>query len=1288
MRSVIVLCAAAVLSLWSAAADTGREHIELKGDWKADDGAWGASNVVWRSFRADVPLDWTGRRVRVEIPGALHKCDAVVYVNGERAGDILRPGFEGVDATRFVRPGQANEIRFLLTESGAETARGATRAVTRVHGVKKGPDAVAPRLSAYAAAFVADVFANTSWRRKRIDFEVETDSSLAAAARIVVEVFDTKSNAVRRLEKPVGLKRGLNRTVLTMPWDGRIVAWELGRPALYVCRTALIMAESNAPSRDEFPPFRFGCREVWREGREIMMNGHKAHFRPTFTFQSQKWGLKYLQDIGYNVGFWGHSVNGAGFSDCRRYDAHDELGMGMYASMGAQDTIGAGSFHRDAALRKEFERFIRAQHRLTRNHPALLAGIVSQMTICETGTAPDRLGQHRATGDRVEQIELACELHRRLNPNILYFSHADGTCGDMASANLYLNFTPLQEREEWLCSWTTNGILPWCSIEFGQPYNGNFWKQGVFLPTEFLAMFYGERAYAEEPPETLARMVGSTRWRHHGQMKGDLLYKGLPLYWDLRSRWTRRLNERWRAYGLNGGNLWFNITEAYGEPPGGWGIYWRYYPMKEEVVGRPAWANEGYDIHRQGNQDFCAFLGGSPDFADSTHAYRSGETVAKQLVLLWDGIGEKEFRARWRAVTADGAKVSSGEASAKVAQGERKILPLSFLAPETQAVESLSIEVDFSADGVEPIADRMDIEVYPAEAKPLDVPERRHLSVALLDPEGKSAEMLKMLGVAFRTVDSPGDVRAGDTHLVVGRNALGNHRLDILYSRISNGLRLLVLRQTPEVWQRLGFRVQDVMSRELFLRNVYDQAFSEITPKTLSCWRGTPDYPNGPFGALMRHAKQRGPRGSRRHTVAGLLLQTPDRIGYTPLVVGGFDLNYSALLNFAPGGTCKGDVTYCTFDFEERLGVCPAAMATARATFGAFLSARQRSQCGELAICDEEKARKAGFKLGKERVYYSAAMPGDAVFRGVGQGELRWPTGLKMRPLVGKGASADGLFAVRREGGRTLVFSQIPLTLAKTAKPAAPTVDEVVRERANAECLDAAKIRRLYAQLATNLDTERPDEVRAKALRRALHQSGRAEFSPLPAMHVLGPFSAGKDDSRLILDTPWSRQGEAMAIAGDFNPNIEFTLPQGGKANWRTMLSPTREGVFDFDTLFPPVSFPVAYAICRVVRRQAGDAILRFGMDWRARVWCNAREVFRSESGAPRMPRFEIRLPLKAGENILSFKIGAGRCGFQMTGLLEAEHPENEPPPDPEIDSISLYGASVPGFDPWEFVYW
>ena len=960
---------AAALPLFAAAA--GRESVDLKGEWRAKAEEWGASNVLRRSFTLAVPGNWANRRLRVELPGALHKCDAVVYVNGRRVGDILRPGYEGVDATGFVKPGRENEISFLLTESGAETARGATRAVTRVHSVKKGPDAVPPRLAAYGAAFVADVFANTSWRRKRIDFEIEVDSSQAGGAMLAVEMLDANGRTVERLEKNVTLAKGLSRTVLSMPWDGRIVAWELGRPHLYTCRTSLHLP--SAETADEFPPFRFGCREVWREGREIMMNGHKAHFRPTFTYKAGKWGLKYLQDIGYNVGFWGHSVDGMGFCDLKTYDAHDELGMGMYASMGAQDTIGAGAFHRDGALRAEFERFIRAQHRLTRNRPSLLMGIVSQMTICETGTAPDRLGQSFAEGDRAEQIELACRLHRRLNPNILYFSHADGTCGDMASANLYLNFTPLQEREEWLSLWTTNGVLPWSSIEFGQPYNGNFWKSGVFLPTEFLAMFYGDRAYAEEPPETLARMVGSTRWRHHGLMQGDLLYKGLPLYWDLRRTWTRRLNERWRAYGLNGGNLWFNLTEAYGEPPNGWGTYWRYHTIKEEIVGRPSWANEGYDVHRQSNLDFCAFIGGAPDFIDSTRAYWAGEKIAKQLVFIWDGVGEKTFRAQWRATASGGAAVAGGDVEVRLSQGEQAQIPVSFTAPRSASASSIAVEAVFSGEGTETVKDSMPLHVWPRRAAELPA-ECKKVRVALLDPKGTAAGILKSFGVGFKEIDSLQNVVRTDTHLIVGQDALSRHRADRLVPYVESGLRVLILRQTPDVWRRLGFRVQDAMSRDLFLRDAGNAAFAGVTKEALSYWRGAPDYPNGPFGAVVRHAAQRGPRGTRRHTVAGLVLQTPELVGYTPLIVGGFDLDYSALLRFAPGGGCKGDITYCTLDFEGRAGVCPAATVTARSVLADFLAAPCAVQKGALVICDEAGARAAGFGLAPETTLYRAAV--------------------------------------------------------------------------------------------------------------------------------------------------------------------------------------------------------------------------------------------------------------------------------------------------------------------------
>ena len=1277
MRGLIFVLLGLVASAALAeGSPSSRVAIDMKGKWRAADAEWGTSNVVWRSFKVDVPTDWQGRRVRVEIPGALHKCDAVVYVNGERAGDILRPGMEGVDATRLVKAGAANDVRFMITESGEGTARGVTKAVTRTHFARKGPDAVQPRIAAYEDAFIVDVFANTSWRRKVCDFEVEVDGGNCKRSNInlCVEVFDQSTNLVWCGEREVAARPGRCVHTLTMPWSDAIASWDIGAPNLYVCRARL--------GRDEFPQFRFGFREVWREGREIMMNGHKAHFRPVFPTGARKWGLKFLQDIGYNMAFYGHSVDATGYLNQERYDAHDELGMGMIANMCAQNTLGAGVFHKDAAMRAEFERFIHVQQRRMRNHPALLMGLVSQMTICEQNTHPDRLGQIPANGDRVDQIELACELHRKENPTILYFSHADGTCGDVASANLYLNFTPLQEREEWLSCWSTNGILPWCSIEMGSPYNGCWWKGSVFLPTEFLAMFYGERAYSEEPPETLAQMVGTMLWRGDAQMKGDLLYKGLPLYWELIRDWTWRVNSRWRAYGLNGGNLWFNLTEAYGDPPGFGHIYKRYEPIAKEVVGRPTWANEGYDIHKLGNMDYCAFIGGAPEFVDRTHTYYSGEKIEKSIVMMWDGPGERKSEARWRAlIEKDGTwrEVAGGDVCAVVPQGERAIRRFSFVAPDVAAKTRMKIDAGFDA---------FELSVWPRQGA---APKTAAVGgeVALFDPTGEGAKVLDGLGISYRRHDTLDGIPQSVSRLVIGRDALEGNSLDFLAPRIEAGLRVFIMRQKPETWRRFGFHVQDAMSRDLFVRDTLNPPFAGVDADDLSYWRGAPDYPNGPFGAIMRHATQRGPRGTRRHTVAGVLLQTPERVGYLPMIVGGFDLDYSALMRFIPGGGAKGSITYCTIDFEGRVGTDPAATSVAKAVFGEFIDERQMAKepC-EVVVCDEAKAKAAGFSVGEERTMYRAAVPRDPVFRGVGQNDLRWPSGLKVRPLRGEGATEDGMFAIRRVGGKTTVFSQVPVALGKLTTPTDAKPWSMEAQRDNAQRLDGAKVRRLYARLLTGGVSPNDGGKMSAALRKALHQSGLARFEPLPAVHLLGPFSAGKDDSRLMLDTVWSKEGEKMAIEGDFNPNILFPLPQGGKADWRPMLSPNAEGVFDIEGVYPPTSFPVAYATCRLVRKRAGRVIMRFGMDWRAKIWCNGKEVFRSERGAPRQPRFEIALPLNAGENVLAFKVGAGSVGFKMTALVESERSEGEPPPDPELDVMTLYTDSIPGFDPWEFTYW
>ena len=133
-----------------------------------------ADTSAWTRVSCEVPAAWKGRRVVFSVPWGLNKCDLVLHVNGERAGDVLRPAGR-LDVTDRVRFGAANEFAWVLTESGRLTARGEAKTVAKLHRARKGLSR-APELLSIAPVSVSDVFANTSWRRKRADFEVEVDA--------------------------------------------------------------------------------------------------------------------------------------------------------------------------------------------------------------------------------------------------------------------------------------------------------------------------------------------------------------------------------------------------------------------------------------------------------------------------------------------------------------------------------------------------------------------------------------------------------------------------------------------------------------------------------------------------------------------------------------------------------------------------------------------------------------------------------------------------------------------------------------------------------------------------------------------------------------------------------------------------------------------------------------------------------------------------------------------------------------------------------------------------------
>src|SRR2546421_6467154 len=90
--------------------------------------------------------------------------------------------------------------------------------------------------------------------------------------------------------------------------------------------------------------------------------------------------------------------------------------------------------------------------------------------------------------------------------------------------------------------------------------------------------------------------------------------------------------------------------------------------------------------------------------------------------------------------------------------------------------------------------------------------------IALFDPAGETAELLRRLGVAFATIDATASLSGYDT-LIVGKGALTTEGATPDISRVREGLKVVVFEQGAEVLEkRLGFHVEEYGLRQVFKR--------------------------------------------------------------------------------------------------------------------------------------------------------------------------------------------------------------------------------------------------------------------------------------------------------------------------------------------------------------------------------------------------------------------------------------------------------------------------------------
>ena len=340
---------------------------------------------LWMEAGFTLPANAKGQRVFADFRRI--EGDALVFVNGARVGELLRPGGE-IELTSAAKFGEPNQLRVFLTREYKDISRGFEadylRHITRQEGSAPIPMSnwgfgiTAPVQVTLRPASVGlrDVFVQPSWRQKQLKLSVETDAATATdGLTLIGDVYDAKNQKVLTARsQPFNAPVGIATRDVAAPWADPVL-WELDGGALYTVRVRL---ERNGAILHQLEPVTFGFREIWTDGRLLMMNGHPIQLRMASLLQggeSNPATIDFFRSIGYNaVIFQNHSKhwwnvwNETPFWSEEVLRHLDETGVAV--SLPAPSiSRGKRALFDDPAALQDYQREMALYQRRYRNHP-------------------------------------------------------------------------------------------------------------------------------------------------------------------------------------------------------------------------------------------------------------------------------------------------------------------------------------------------------------------------------------------------------------------------------------------------------------------------------------------------------------------------------------------------------------------------------------------------------------------------------------------------------------------------------------------------------------------------------------------------------------------------------------------------------------------------------------------------------------------------------------------------------------------------------------------------------
>ncbi|HVS36987.1 MAG TPA: glycoside hydrolase family 2 TIM barrel-domain containing protein, partial [Gemmataceae bacterium] len=827
---------------------------------------------------------------------------------------------------------------------------------------------------------------------------------------------------------------------------------------------------ATPPLLDAALPVRFGFREFWIDGRDFYLNGTRIFLSAepldsaqlgarSATNEGARETLQRLQSFGINF-VYTHNYGcepGSHVSFAEILRAADDVGMLVAFSQPHFDQYDWKLADADSSngYARHAEFYVRAAE----NHPSVVAYSMSHnATGYEEDMNPDMIDGLK--DPRTESWSKNGAAHalraeaivKKLDPGRIVYHHSSGNLGSMHTMNFYPNFVPIQELSDWFEHWATKGVKPVFMCEYGGPFTWDWtsyrgWYKGqrewgsAQVPWEYCfaewnSQFLGDRAFRLSDAETK-----DLRWEAAKFRDGGVWHRwdypvpvGSPLFDDQQTVLAEYTADNWRAYrtwGVSADSPW--EYESFWKMRDGVDRRRKELKVDWENLQRPGFSPD-YVAPRQGwmsmdlergdwvptaagqallrnNRPLLAYIGGKPDrFTSKDHLFRPGEAVEKQLILINNSRETTACDCEWSLALP---KHEGGAKKLSLPTGEQERIPLHFDLPETLPAGAYELTASVRFGDGETQKDAFTIRVLP---KPTDVAIGG--KIALFDPKGETRKLLSSLHAPFQDVEADADLSGYDL-LILGKQALTPDGPGPDVSRVRDGLKVILFEQSAKVLeQRFGFRTAEYGLRQAFPRVSDSPLLAGLQTDDLRDWRGAAtllpprlEYTIRPrYGPTVQWCGMDTTQAWRcgcQGDVASVLIEKPARGDFLSIIDGGYDLQYSPLMEYREG---KGMVLFCQMDVTGRGESDPAADALTRNLLR-YVSAWKPAP-GRKALYVGDPAGKrqlesAGLSLG---AYAKEDLTADRVL-------IVGPGGGKQ--LAGDAAALDKWL---KQGGRVLAF--------------------------------------------------------------------------------------------------------------------------------------------------------------------------------------------------------------------------------------------------------------------------